>query len=163
MIQRSLVLLKPDRGFVKEHYSTSDENLIAMGNKTLEDCKLHKVDPKETMGTEDPERIGKQIWEWGVDFLCSGPVIAFVFEGPNAISNIRAQVGFTLPASANPGTIRGDYALDSGVGANMRKRSAYNLVHASGTEDEAKFEIDLWFKPEELVDYRRVHEDLYSY
>lgn len=193
MIQRSLVLMKPDsvqRGivgeilrrlermglkiigmkmlhadeeFVKKHYLTSDEELAIIGGKTLEDCEANGVDPMENMGTKDPVEIGRIIWGYNVEFLSSSPVLAIVFEGPNAIQNIRSQVGFTLPVKAAPGTIRGDFALDSSVGANNRKRTIYNLVHASGNESDAKREIELWFEEDELLEYKRVHEDLYSY
>jgi nucleoside-diphosphate kinase len=61
------------------------------------------------------------------------------------------------------GTIRGDYALESSISANIRKRSIYNLIHASGTVEEAEREIPLWFKASELVTYKRIHEDLYNY
>jgi nucleoside-diphosphate kinase len=193
MIERSLVLMKPDavargivgeilhrfermglkvigvkmlhpkKSFVEKHYSVSEDNLKIMGNKTLEDAKENGVDPEKVMGTKDPAKLGKMIWQWSVDFLSSGPVIAFVLEGPHAIANIRTQVGHTLPLKAAPGTIRGDYTLDSSYSANIRNRSIYNLVHASGNKEEATFEIDLWFKPEDLLDYKRVQDDLYGY
>ncbi len=193
MIQRSLVILKPetikrgisgeiinrleraglkivgmkmvhaDKEFVKKHYLTTDDNLKAMGNKTLEDCELNNIDPVDSMGTGDPLEIGRQIWEFSVEYLSSGPVVAIVFEGPMAISNIRSLLGHTFPSKAAPGTIRRDFALDSGITANARKRSVYNLAHASGNEEEAENEIKLWFKEDELFKYRRTHEDLYAY
>ena len=193
MIQRSLVLMKPDsvkRGivgeivarlerlglkivglkmlhadkkFIEKHYLTTDEELEIIGKKSLEDCEANDIDPMENIGSDDPVTIGRTIWEYNVEFLSSSPVIAFVFEGPNAIQNIRAHVGFTLPSKAAPGTIRGDYGLDSSVLANSKKRTIYNLVHASGNESDAKREIELWFDEAELLDYRRVHEDLYKY
>lgn len=193
MIQRSLVLLKPetvkrgisgeiihrferaglkivgmkmvhvDKKFTEKHYKTTDENLKAMGQKTLDDCEVYDIDPIENMGTDDPKEIGRQIWNFGVEYLSSGPVIAIVFEGPMAITNIRSMVGHTLPSKAAPGTIRRDFAIDSAISANARKRSIYNLVHASGNEEEAENEIKLWFKDSELIEYKRLHEDLYSY
>jgi len=114
-------------------------------------------------GSDDSLEIGRQIWEFSVEYLSSGPVIAIVFEGPMAISNIRSIVGHTLPSKADPGTIRRDFAIDSAISANARKRSIYNLVHASGNEEEAKKEIKLWFDDSEIVEYKRLHEDLYSY
>lgn len=156
-------MLHPEKSFVEKHYSTSEENLIIMGNKTLQDAKENDIDPKKVMGTDDPVKLGKQIWQWSVDFVSSGPVIAIVLEGPHAILNIRTQVGHTLPFKAAPGTIRGDYGLDSSYSANVRNRSIYNLVHASGNKEEAELEINLWFKENELLAYKRIHEDLYSY
>ncbi len=193
MIQRSLVLLKPEtvkRGisgeiihrferaglkivamkmvqvekeFAQDHYLADEDNLRAMGSKTLEDCKINDIDPIESMGTDDSLELGRSIWGFGVEYLSSGPVVAMVLEGPMAISNIRSMVGHTLPSKAQPGTIRRDLAIDSAISANARKRSIYNLVHASGNEEEAEREIKLWFKEREFVDYKRIHEDLYSY
>jgi nucleoside-diphosphate kinase len=98
-----------------------------------------------------------------VDFLMSGPVLAIVFEGVNAVERIRSLVGDTIPAKAAPGTVRGDFSLDSALSANRRKRTVYNLIHASGSPEEATEEIKLWFKDSELLAYKRVHEDLYLY
>ncbi|MEK7086861.1 MAG: nucleoside-diphosphate kinase, partial [Patescibacteria group bacterium] len=61
---------------------------------------------------------------------------------------------------APPGTIRGDYSIDSPALANERKRALHNLVHASGTIDEAAQEITLWFSPEEIHSYKRAEEDI---
>lgn len=156
-------MLHPEKSFVEKHYSTSDENLTVMGNKSIEDAKENNIDLMRTLGTTDPLVIGKNIWSWSVEFLSSGPVIAVVFEGPHAIANIRSQVGHTLPLKSVPGTIRGDYGMDSSYSGNSRGRTIYNLVHASGTKAEAEFEINLWFKPEEILVYKRVHDDLYGY
>ncbi len=192
-IEQTLVLLKPDavkrgvvgeilhrfersglkvvgskmtqakRDFAEQHYLMSEEAMLAIGKRTLSDCEKFGVDACENMGSADAMEIGKKVWEWNVDFLTSGPVLAFVLEGIHAVESVRSMVGATVPLNAAPGTIRGDFSLDSAIGANIRKRTIYNLIHASGTVDEAKREINLWFKPEEIVSYRRVHEDLYKY
>jgi nucleoside-diphosphate kinase len=80
-----------------------------------------------------------------VDFITSGPLVALALEGPNAISVVRAMVGATRPNEADPGTIRGDYALET----------AQNLIHASDGPETAATELELWFTPGELVDYAR--------
>ena len=80
-----------------------------------------------------------------VDFMTSSPLVALAFEGPNAIAVVRAMVGATRPNEAAPGTIRGDYALET----------AQNLVHASDGLETATVELALWFQPEELVAYAR--------
>lgn len=80
-----------------------------------------------------------------VDFITSGPLVAAVLEGPGAIGVVRTMVGATRPAEAAPGSIRGDFALETGQ----------NLVHASDAPETAAAEIALWFRPEELVDYER--------
>ena len=97
---------------------------------------------------------------WNKDFLTSGPVVAMVWEGNHAIDNVRRLVGATLPTFAAPGTIRGDYSVDSPVLANARKRAVKNLIHASGEPKEAELEIDLWFDKKELHSYPRAEEEV---
>ena len=152
-----------DREFAKKHYPVDDAYLKSIGEKSLSDYKKFGIDTKAEFGSDDLLVIGKQVWNWNLDFLTSGPILAIVLEGMSAISNVRMMVGNTRPADALPGTIRGDFALDTAIGANIRKRSLYNLMHASGDVEEAKREINLWFKENELVSYRSVHEDLYNY
>lgn len=193
MIQRSLVLMKPDavkRGIVGEilhrfervglkmvavkmvtvskehaakHYQKDDVWAKKVGEIRLEDCKKYNLDVNEIYGTTDPVVIGHKVNEFNFDFLTSGPVLAIVFEGANAVKRIRDLVGFTIPTEAAPGTIRGDFGLDSAYTGMIRKRTVYNFIHASGTPDEAEVEIHLWFKEDEIMSYRMVHEDLYSY
>jgi len=78
-----------------------------------------------------------------VDFISSGPVVAMVWEGEGVILSARKLIGATKPLEAEPGTIRGDLAIDFGR----------NIIHGSDAEDTAKFEIDLWFNEEELCDW----------
>lgn len=193
MIERSLVLMKPDammRGIVGEimtrfertglkiigakliqankslatkHYNHSDIWAEKTGTKILEECNKAGLDPKEVFGTTDVKKIGKKIDEWSVKFISSGPVLALVFMGPNAITRIRDHVGHLFPSKSQPGTIRGDYGLDSNETSMRRGRVAYNLLHASSEIDEAESEIKMWFDESELLDYRRIHEDLYDY
>ncbi len=94
------------------------------------------------------------------DFMRSGPVIAAVLEGGHAVEVVRKLVGSTGPKDSAPGTIRGDYAHLSLGRASLKKKGAANLIHASGTVEEAEKEIAMWFKPEELFEYETVHENL---
>lgn len=181
MMERTLLVIKPDavkRGIVGEilqrvenmgfvikaaklvqvdeklgeaHYPNSEEWKRNVGVRTIEDCEKYGLDLMENMGTTDPIEIGNLVKKWNVDYLCSGPVFAFVLEGLNAVERLRSLVGHTVPTKAAPGTIRGDYSLDSAILANMNKRCILNLVHASGTVEEAKDEINLWFKKEEIL------------
>jgi nucleoside-diphosphate kinase len=80
-----------------------------------------------------------------VQFITSGPVVVAAVEGPDAIQACRVIMGATNPVTADPGSIRGMYALEIGQ----------NLIHGSDSPENAQTEIDLYFKPEELVDYRR--------
>ena len=76
-----------------------------------------------------------------------------LLEGPGAVALVRKMVGHTFPAEALPGTIRGDFALDSAFESNLQKRTTQNIVHASGTVEEAECERKLWFKEEEIYSY----------
>jgi nucleoside-diphosphate kinase len=150
-----------DEEMVRKHYPTSREEWVTkVGEKTLEAYKNYGLDAKEKIGTENAKEIGLKVCDWLVDYLTSGPVLAMVLEGPHAISIVRKLAGFTYPESAVPGSIRGDYSIDSTDIANEEKRSARNLVHASGNVEEANFEIDLWFRKSEIHNYKRVDEDL---
>lgn len=150
-----------DEGMVSKHYPSDREDfIIGMGKKTLETYEKYGKDPNEELGTMDPKEVGLMINKWNMDFLTSGPVIALALEGIHAIDNVRRIAGNTLPSFAGPGTIRGDYSVDSPSIANARKRSVRNIVHASGNEEEAKYELQLWFRENEFYSYKRADEDV---
>ena len=83
-----------------------------------------------------------------------------VWQGMNAIGVIRKITGGTEPLTSVPGTIRGDYTIDSYSAADTDKRAVRNIIHASGAVDEAEKEMALWFKPEEILNYRLVSEEI---
>ena len=149
-------MVKPPLAHVKKHYPGDREWIVGMGNKTLETYAKHGKDPIKEIGTNDPYQIGKMVEKWNVDFLSSGPMIAMVIEGLHAILTVRKIVGHTIPSSAESGTIRGDFSIDSPLLANLQKRVVKNMIHASGEESEAEREINHWFREDELVDYERV-------
>lgn len=150
-----------DKALVDKHYPDSRTELIrGIGEKTLQNYKEHGKDPIKELGTDDPMKIGMMVNNWNKEYLSAGPVIAMVLEGHHAVANIRRIVGHTFPSMANPGTIRGDYSLDNPVLANERKRPVRNIIHASGNNEEAEFEIELWFKPKDLHSYPRAEEDV---
>lgn len=140
---------------VKKHYLPTKEQLEGMGNKTIESLKAAGYDVKKFMGSENPMVIGKIINNWNVDLLTSGPVVAMVFEGFGAVAKGRKIVGATMPGAAELGTIRGDFSSDAPALANGEKRAVRNLVHASGSVDEAKREIKHWFLPKEIISAKK--------
>lgn len=143
------------------HYPvTRTEFIEGMGKKTLENYESLGIDPVAEFGHADAHKIGLEIQKWLVDMIKSGPVFAFVLEGPHAVELVRKIVGHTLPIKAAPGTIRGDYSFDSSALANSGRRPIKNLIHASGNKEEADFEISLWFQPEEIANYERVEEKI---
>lgn len=179
MTQRTLVLIKPDAmarnmageiisrienvglRIVDAKFHHADEELAAahypvteawyakVGGNTLSDCEKYDLDPIETMGTKDPIEIGKLVHKFNIEFLTSAPVLALVFEGAHAVEVVRKLVGHTVPLLSAPGTIRGDYSVESAVLANFERRPIANLIHASGEPEEAAREIELWFGKKE--------------
>lgn len=186
--QRSLVLIKPDgtqrqlngkiierferaglkivalkflfatREMVVNHYPSDDEWFSVVGGRTLDDYSKKHIDPKVVFKTDDSIEIGKAIKEWLVDYVTSGPTLAFIVEAYDAISVVRKIVGATNPSVANPGTIRGDFSHDNIELANEQLRPLYNIIHASGSPEEAEHEISVWFDKREIMDYDRIDE-----
>ena len=146
------------RDLLDRHYPNDESFLRTLGGKTKEAFATYGLDVKGQTGSDDPLEIGRQVRGWLIDYVSSGPVAAFVLEGIHAISVVRKLVGDTLPYRAAPGTIRGDYAIDSPTVANLMSRPVRNLIHASGSVEEAQMEITLWFRPEDLHTYRRADE-----
>lgn len=136
-----------------KHYASSDENLKRFGNNTLAECKEKGIDPIEKYGSDNALEIGKMIKKWNIELITRGPVLAMIWEGPDAIALVRKLAGKTSPKDAAPGTIRGDFSWDNYEAANEEKRSVYNLLHASGNVEEAEFEIKLWFEDKEVIEY----------
>ncbi len=91
------------------------------------------------------EHVGKPFFESLVGFITSGPVVAMIIEGKDAVSAAREMMGATNPLKAAPGTIRGSYGIDIGR----------NVIHGSDSPESAQREIALFFKEEELLDYSR--------
>jgi len=139
---------RASESLISDHYQSTDEWLIGVGNKTLssyETAGKSGDDVVQEFGSLDPKDIGMRVKERLIRFMTSGPVIAIVFGGNHAIKKIRTLAGYTIPAEAVPGTIRGDFSLDSPDYATAEDRAVENLVHASGNRDEADYEIRIWF------------------
>jgi nucleoside-diphosphate kinase len=157
-VERTLVLLKPDavaRGLTGQVLTRFENALlkIVAVKMTLMDADLtrrHYFDLEE--------RFGPDVYNAMAAFMQTGPVIALVLEGVDAIACTRKMVGSTYPDQAAPGTIRGDYAHMSKGYANDRKIAVANLVHASGNAEEAAAEIDVWFAKEEIHEYKSTAE-----
>ncbi|NQU77125.1 nucleoside-diphosphate kinase [Candidatus Falkowbacteria bacterium] len=156
----ALKMLEVSKEKARGHYPGTEEWMIGMGNKTLENYETYGKDTKDEIGTDDPLEIGKMIYGWNVEYLTSGPMVAVLIKGLHAITMVRKICGHTLPSKADMGTIRGDYSVDSPTLANEQKRAIRNIVHASGDEDEAKHEIKYWFSEKEINDYDRAEEDI---
>lgn len=133
---------------VNSHYPTDDEWLTGVGIKTVEDYQTRGKSVGPVFGSEDPLDVGKQIRQWLGEYLLSGPIVPCEVTGNRAVSVVRKIIGGTLPSDAQAGTIRGDFSTDSPDIAADERRPVHNLVHASGTLEEARRELDLWFPAE---------------
>ena len=156
--ERTLVLLKPDAvarglaGRVIQRFE--DAGLKIVGTK----MKLMDADLTRRHYFDLEKRFGKAVYDATAAFMQSGPVIALALEGVEAVANVRRIVGSTYPSDAPAGTIRGDFAHMSKAYATSRELPVANLVHASGKVEEAKYELELWFGPDELADYQTLAE-----
>lgn len=132
MSQRTLVLVKPDgvaRGLVGEVLGRIERKgfrLVALQLRTL---------PREIAEAHYAEHAEKPFFADLVDFITSGPLLAAVIEGPEAIASWRTMMGATNPANAAPGTIRGDLATET----------QFNVTHGSDSPESAAREIELFF------------------
>lgn len=186
MKEKTLVLIKPDgvqRGLVGEilkrfeltglkiigmkmvyaskelagkHYADDEAWLRSVGEKASKAAHERGEKVKET-----PIEIGKRIRAQLMDYVTMSPMVAIVIEGHNAVATVRKIVGPTSPEHAAPGTIRGDFSHETYVMADTKGRPIQNLIHASGTKEEAEREITVWFTPKELHAYMRVDEGLF--
>jgi len=140
--ERTLVLIKPDgvqrllAGRILARYE--ERGLKIAGLKLM-------LTDRATAEQHYAEHRARPFFAGLVDFITSRPLVAIALEGPNAIQVVREMNGKTKPFEAAPGTIRGDFALET----------AQNLVHASDGPESAARELALWFTPNELLSYDR--------
>jgi len=142
-----------------KHYNANDpKTLQRWGEKTLSTYTKYGKDAVKDLGTNDPLELGKMVRKWLFDYVQSGPMVAMILEGKHAVENVVTAAGPTMPVSALPGTIRGDYSTDSAAYANEEKRGVMNVVHISATLEEANVEKALWFTADEIQSYKRMEE-----
>lgn len=144
--ERTFLMIKPDavqRGLTGEiikRVESKGLKIVAM--------KMIKV-TREKAEEHYAEHRDKAFFKELVSFITSSPVVVCVVEGKNAISVVRKLIGKTDPKEAEPGTIRGDLALEI----------TYNCVHASDSQKTAEREIKLYFSEEEILNYKRAGEE----
>jgi len=139
---------------IEKHYTLDPEWRRITGEKTIESYKKKGLKPP----SEDPFEITEAILKNLKNYMVKGPLVAMVWEGAHAVKIVRKLVGGTEPLSSDVGTIRGDFVLDSYQMADADGRAVRNLIHASGSTGEAENEINHWFKPEEIVNYKLAQE-----
>ncbi len=141
-VERTLVLVKPDgvqRALIGEVISRLERRGLRMAA-----AKFMAVS-KELAETHYAIHKGKPFYDGLISYITSAPVMAMVWEGPQAVAAVRQTMGATKPVEAAPGTLRHDFALEVGR----------NLTHASDSVENGAKEVALWFKQEELVDWSR--------
>jgi len=141
---------------MKEHYIDDDEYHKSVGVKAIAGAESRGEDVSKM----DPVEIGRRIRQYNVSYLSCGPVVAIVFEGNYVIEGVRKILGKTNPRIADIGTIRADYSPDSYFLADMQGRATRTIVHASDSIESAEREIPLWFKEDELYDYKTAVEHI---
>jgi nucleoside-diphosphate kinase len=182
MRERTLVLVKPDGvqralvGEIIKRYEQKGLKIVGlkMVMPTPEKVEAHyTIDPtwKKTVGeraiasydkkgieppTRDAEAIGTNVLNTLKTYLTVCPVVAMVLEGAHVVEVTRKVTGGTEPRTSDMGTIRGDFVIDSYMMADVGGRAIRNIIHASGSVEEANQEIPLWFAPEELMNYKLI-------
>jgi nucleoside-diphosphate kinase len=151
-----LKMLIPNADFVEKHYTLDPTWLQKTGEKTIASYKKRDLEPP----SNDPLVISQKILDGLKKYMVAGPVIAMVWQGAHAVEIVRKVTGGTEPLSSDVGTIRGDFVLDSYQMADRDGRSVRNLIHASGSVEEAEMEIAHWFSKEELLAYKVVQEKI---
>ncbi|MBS3112858.1 nucleoside-diphosphate kinase [Candidatus Woesearchaeota archaeon] len=158
MIQRTLILLKPD--CVQRQFCGEIITRFEKAGFKIVGMKL--VKPNENQFAQHyadvKDRHGEKIFNNNLKAMIFGPIVAMVLEGANAIESVRKMIGSTEPRQALPGTIRGDYSHQSYAIADKNDIGVKNLIHASADEADAQREVSLWFTNQELYDYKTVHD-----
>jgi len=152
----AIKMVIPSKELALKHYSVDPEWAIKTGTKSIEAYKAKGLTPP----TEDPIEFAEKIRKNLLDFISSGPIVAMVWQGMNAIGIVRKITGSTEPLASNPGTIRGDYTIDSYNAADTDSRAVRNIIHASSSVEEANSEINLWFDKKEILNYRLIAEEI---
>ncbi len=183
--ERSFVAIKPDGvqrsliGEIIKRFERTGLKLVTLklAMASAENCWTHyNKDEKwyeEKGATVVKNRtaaglpIEKPAIEYGRDiigalvkFMTCGPVVIMVWEGNQAVNIVKKLVGGTEPTTSDVGTIRGDLTLDSYELANLGSRAVRNLIHCSDKPEEAEREISIWLKPEDMLSYRLVQEQI---
>lgn len=152
----AMKMMVPTAELIEKHYTLDPEWRRITGEKTIRGYRDKGMNPP----TEDPYEITGILLGRLVKYMTAGPVIAMVLQGSHAVSIVRKITGGTEPLTSDVGSIRGDYVMDSYQMTDSDGRSIRNLVHASGSVKEADDEIKHWFKPEEIINYRLVQDEI---
>lgn len=152
----AIKMLVPDEDFIEKHYTLDPNWRRVTGEKTIKSYQEKGLIPFSM----DPLEITAKILANLKKYMTSGPVIAMVWKGAHAVKIVRKITGGTEPLTSDVGTIRGDFVVDSYKMSDDDNRSVRNLLHASGSPEEAEMEIEHWFSKKEIINYRLVQEQI---
>ncbi len=145
----------PDEERLWKHYNKDDNWYVEKGTNIIEDRKKAGLQiEKEAI------EYGKDIVRQLVSFMSSGPVLAMILEGNQAVGVVKKIVGATEPLTSDVGTIRGDLTIDSYDIAGIDGRAVRNLLHCSDQPSEADREIKIWFDNKEIISYNQIQENI---
>ncbi|HSR89467.1 MAG TPA: nucleoside-diphosphate kinase [Candidatus Udaeobacter sp.] len=151
----ALKMLVPTEDQCWTHYNKDEAWFLKKGERTINDRQAAGL-PVDKPAIE----YGKDIIRALVKFMTSGPVVAMVLSGNQSVGIVTKLVGGTEPLTSDVGTIRGDYTLDSYELSSIDERAVRNLIHCSDKPEEAQREMKIWFKPEEMISYRQLNEEI---
>ncbi len=146
----------PSAEHIEAHYTLDPEWRRITGEKSIKGYQ----DKGMTPPSMDPLEITAKVLENLKKYMASGPIIAMVWQGAHAVKIVRKITGGTEPLTSDVGSIRGDLVLDSYEMCDTDGRAVRNLVHASGSPEEAEKEIKHWFKEEEITKYRLIQDEI---
>src|SRR3989344_1699002 len=132
----------PTKELIEKHYLVNPEWRVVTGMKTIESYKKKGKTPP----SDDPLKVTEIVLANLKSYMSSGPLIAMVWQGVHAVGIVRKLTGSTEPLTSDVGTIRGDYTVDSYEASDLDGRAVRNLIHASGSVEDAEKEISLWFE-----------------
>jgi nucleoside-diphosphate kinase len=150
----AMKMVLPTAEMAKKHYTLDPEWVRKVGEKSIANYGKKGLTPP----SNDPLEIGNKVLGNLINYMTSGPVVAMAWQGAHAVGIVRKIVGGTEPLTSDVGTIRGDFVLDSYQISDADGRAVRNVIHASGSVDEAKGEIDLWFNDKEVIKYRHIQD-----
>jgi len=154
-------MLRPSKDVIEKHYPGTAEWVKEMGEKTLASFKQSGKNVREILGTEDAAQLGSFVYERLIKYWMEGPIVVMVWEGPDAVIIARKLRGHTIPLLSQTGTLHSNYSFDSSTLSSSLDRVVKTFIHASGSVEEAKREINYWFKDEKLKSYERDIDELY--
>lgn len=152
----AMKLMVPPADKTEQHYLLDSTWLQKVGEKAIAAYEKKGITPPTT----DPKEAGQKVLNGLKTYFTAGPAVFMVWQGAHAVPVVRKIVGSTEPLSSDVGTIRGDFVLDSYQMADTDNRAVRNLIHASGSVEEADMEIPHWFAASELTDYKLVQESI---